>query len=124
MGLEFALVHPPTKEAYDLGKWCGKPEWRTTPPASREEVHAYFVEYFNDPDDKAWDDLIEPVTDAVWAFIESHPGCFLVDEHDWLWSARDFDDRDRSAWGEDHLFREVGSRYDVKPAQHKRSDNG
>lgn len=124
MGLEFALVHDATKEAFELGKWCGW-EWRseTDVPKSREEVLAYFRKFYADEDhpDDPPDPLIEPMTDAVWAFIESHPGCRVVDEHDYWWGD-EADERRVWAWGEAYVFKQVGSRYDVVPAQHKSNE--
>lgn len=126
MGLEFALVHDETKEAFELGKWCGW-EWRseTTVPATRDAVLAYFRVFYADEDhpDEPSDPLIEPMTDAVWSFIEGHPGCRVVDEHDYYWKKEPTDD-DRRIFGAEYVFREVGSRYDVVPAQHKGDEHG
>lgn len=118
MGLEFALVHQASHEAYHLGKWChglrkDGTDWRTRMPASREEVRAFFESFYEEEPE-----LVEPTTDDVWLFIEKHPGCRLVSEHDDVsWSSTTWPpDPDRvRAWGEENCFYTIASRYDVRP---------
>lgn len=86
MGLEFALVDDATKHAYDLGRWCGY-DWRGKTPTSFEEVRTYFRDFYSTDgeDDPEYARAVEPVARDVWAFVEAHPNCRLVDEHDYLW---------------------------------------
>lgn len=111
MGIEFALVHAPTEEAYDLGKWTGDPAWRAKTP-TLEDVVAYFTGEWRE-DTGLSDEVIGRLVEDVWKFVETHPGCLLVDEHDYHWKPRPVTDDDRYVWGAGYAFRQVGCRYDI-----------
>jgi hypothetical protein len=109
MGVEFALVHDETKEAFELGK--GYFDWREGIPADRDGVRKFIVELFGD-----WE-FVDPTTDRIWTFIESHPGCRLVSDtsDDAFWTTNPDEDAYRS-FGRENVFRQVGSAYAPRPS--------
>lgn len=127
MGVEYAIVHDATKEAYELGKGFGW-QWQVPdkhdpypdhpwPPSCRGAVRAVVAEAFEEASD-AW---LIACTDAVWAFIEAHPGCRMSsDTGDDFWSVNPTGEHVKT-W--DRVFRQVGTRYDVTaPLQGEGSD--
>lgn len=124
MGVCYAIVHDETREAFELGKSVGW-EWLPVneyvadddgcpwPPPSHGALRSFFVDSYKHSE---WADaeFIGRVTDAVWSFIQSHPGCRVeADTGDVMWSSRD------STWfREDRLedpnfYVEIGSLYDL-----------
>jgi hypothetical protein len=122
MGLNFAIIHDGTHEAFDLGKWCGY-EWRDHVPDDRETIEAYFERFFNAYDPPA-PERVKPVTDAVWAFVSARPGCRVIDENADQWWGKAPDDRVREAWRPDEIYIEVGSRYAAEDAATQRQGDG
>lgn len=106
MGVEYAIVHDETHEAYELGK--GYHDWYVQLPRSRDEILQYLVDLFGEELP-----FMRGKADAVWAFIESHPGCRMIsDTGDALWTTREITEREIAILGRENLFREVGSLYD------------
>lgn len=124
MGVEYAILHPATKEAFDLGKgiygrWCYAEHF---PPANRLLVLARVSDtYAGSPDvERQW---IEQVVDAIWKFIETHPGSFVAsDTGDYLWYQwpnGEPDPRDAEDFAEGYVFNEVGSIYEIGQEVHQ-----
>lgn len=126
MSIDFAIVHYPTHEAYELGTgpwddWSDEgaefelPEHVGKMPGSLAEVRAFLESKLvvSAPREIAWR---ERVIAEVWAFIESHPGCVVRSDafHGWD-EADDLYGRacDAAAFGADRTFVQVGSRYGV-----------
>lgn len=113
MGIEYAIVHDTTKEAYDLGKGGLWASWKQTVPTSRHVVAEHLEagtkagwEFGTEEERLAY---LESIGAEIWAFIESHPGCRVVsDTEDDFWTkVPDF------SLAEDgyRVYRQVGSRY-------------
>lgn len=91
MGVEYALVHAKTGEAFELGKgpWG---DWKVTSvPATREAVELVVLDWTTDaifnitPETPAY---AARLVDAIWSFIQKHPGCYVVDDcGDEYWSS-------------------------------------
>lgn len=128
MGTEFALVCDATGEAYDLGKgpWYEWADGRrhlyddaVGPPRSRSDVDAllaYWMEGWALGVQPAWS---AAVNEAIWSFVEAHPGARVVSDssgdHVWDdWDARpDLSDHVQSLRASgSRIYRQVGSRYD------------
>ena len=123
VGVLYALVHDSSREAFELGKgviWC---EWRNRAgdvggsqeglPTSKSALEAELREWSageckdpNPPDaDILW------LAEQLWAFIESHPGCRIVDDGVNYWTPNAAEAADENAGGGDSVWLQVGSRY-------------
>lgn len=105
MSIDFAIVHESTHEAYELGVEHWDP-WVDAMPLSIKEVRELVESLFSSPDDAGYRNRL---VREIWSFIESHPGCSVVDDTGTFWSV-DPDASDVRAWGS-RVFRQIGSRY-------------
>lgn len=120
MGVEYAIVCDKTGEAYDLGKgfWGDWKKRGRGPKTYFDDVDEGFPEsreHVRETLDR-WDWATEPeriaITDSIWAFIESHPGCHVVDDcGDNFWHKPDHERDEILRQGGSRVYREVGDRY-------------
>ena len=98
MGVDYALIHEETREAYELvrSNW---ETWEAAMPTSLDAVRERVARLFpSEPE------LAERASVAVWRFLETHPGCRV---------GRDTIDE----WDTDPQegqYREVGSMYEAQ----------
>jgi hypothetical protein len=106
MGQEWYLLHDATLEAYELGGGDWR-LWEQAMPTSRLQVVATVIRACGrrpDPD-LAW---VDRFAAEIWAFVESHPRCYLHDD-DQLYFERDRLEIEDCE--DEKLFRLVGSSY-------------
>lgn len=110
MGVQYALVHDGTREAFELGKGFIWGEWRQFKhvPASKSALEAELRVWaisLGEPDAD-----ISRLVDQLWAFIESHPGSRIVDDGCNWWTT-DAAEAAAEDPGGDSVWFQVGSRY-------------
>lgn len=113
MGIEYALVHDETHEAYELGKGCWSELQRAIKRSNTnfQEIHHAVVEIA-----KWWrvkDKYAGQIAEEIFEFLRTHPRCRLVNDAsgDEFISADPFTAEELSMFGKENCFRQVGSRY-------------
>ncbi len=112
MGVDYAIVHDETREAYELvrSNW---ESWEKALPSNIEAVRARVVAMYPDsPPAPAW---VERATAEIWAFIQAHPGCRVENDlGNAYWTEEPEDPTE---------YRQVGSMYEPV-TQRQGKENG
>lgn len=115
MAVDYAIVCDKTHEAFDLGRfgedwWLVGREWTM---ASRWRLRRELGEQWHSRHRSA--EWLDRAADALWAFVETHPGCYVRNDCDGTWWDADisWEDIARDCPSPEYFYHEVGSIYDA-----------